>query len=125
MKELFRSSDVTALLLKKQILAENGVSSRILYDGNEIMDAPQSPRYGTLYHLDHNAILVVDDEQEQAAYDCLDAIEIPDASDEPIRNRFGQTGEDVQNAYRSTVRWIARLIILGFIALIVYLIIRY
>ena len=125
MKEIFRSSDMTALSLKKQFLAENDIPSRILFDGIDVTDSPINPKYGAVYHLDHDAVLVVDDEDAQAAYDFLSNIEIPIDDGEPIRNRFGQTGQDIQNAYKNALRWIARLIVIGFIALIIYLIIRY
>jgi len=125
MKEIFRSSDVTALLLKKQFLAENDVPSRILLDGTDITEIPLNPRTGAVFHLDHDAILVVDDEDEEAALDFLDNVEIPAGAEEPIRNRFGQTGEDLRNLQKKGARWFARAIILLVIAGIVYLLIRY
>ena len=125
MKEIFRSSDVTALLLKKQLLADNNVPSRILLDGTDITEIPTNPRSGAVFHLDHDAILTVSDEDEEAARDVLDAIEIPEGAEEPIRNRFGQTGEDLQNVYKKSLRWIARLLIAFLIGGIAYLLIRY
>lgn len=122
MKEIFRSKDITALLLKKQFLAENDVPSRILLDGTDITEFPLNPRYGAVYHLDREAILVVDDEDEQAAYDFLDNIEIPVGEDEPIRNRFGQTGEDVQKAYKTVLHVMAWILILLLIGGIVYVV---
>lgn len=125
MKEIFRSSDVTALLLKKQFLAENDVPSRILLDGTDITEIPLNPRSGAVFHFDHDAILVVDDEDEEAALDFLDNVEIPVGEEEPIRNRFGQTGEDVRSLSKSVIRWTARCLILLVIIGIIYLIVRY
>ena len=119
-KEIFRSADVTALSLKKQFLADNDIPSHILYDGTEITEQPSSPRYGAVYHLDHEAVLVVEDELEQSAHDFLDDIEIPEDAGEPVRNRFGQTGEDLQNTRKSAERWIARSLVLCLAAVVVY-----
>ena len=120
MREIFRSKDFTALLLKKQFLAENDIPGRILLDGMDITDLPFSPRYGTSYHLNHEAILVVDDEDEQAAYDFLDNIEVPIGEAQPIRNRFGQTGEDVQRAWNVFLRFLGWLSIFLLLAAIGY-----
>ncbi|MBR6478290.1 MAG: hypothetical protein IKS85_07565 [Lachnospiraceae bacterium] len=125
MKEVFRSSDVTALLLNKQFLAENDIPSRILLDGADITEIPINPRSGAVFHFDHDAILVVDDEDEAAARDFLDNVEIPADAEIPIQNRFGQTGEDLERMRKNVMRWIARVLILFVIGVVIYLIIRY
>ena len=125
MKEVFRSRDVTVLLLNKQFLAENDIPSRILLDGTDITEFPLNPRSGAVFHLDHEASLVVDDEDEIAAHDFLDNVEIPADADVPIQNRFGQTGEDLERIRKNVMRWIARALILFIIGVIIYLIIRY
>ena len=81
---------MASLVLKKQFLEENDIPSQIFLEGVDISAMPAHPVYGLSYRLEECASLVVDDEDEQKAWNLLHNIENPVGAEEDAEEDFDE-----------------------------------
>ena len=88
MQEIYRSRNMASLVLKKQFLEENDIPSQIFLEGVDISAMPAHPVYGLSYRLEECASLVVDDEDEQKAWNLLHNIENPVGAEDDFDDEY-------------------------------------
>lgn len=98
MQEIYRSRNMASLVLKKQFLEENDIPSQIFLEGVDISAMPAHPVYGLSYRLEKCASLVVDDEDEQKAWNLLHNIENPVGTEEDFDDDYDDDYRDQKGA---------------------------